>query len=233
MDTPGAMTSTMDQCAYGLEASEGNDVGTAKKPTRIMTNSIEANKELRLRFPGCPKHIHLFGGKAAKAAVYPRGLFIALTRGVKNQMKNDCDELLRVEILGERNERENQEFNQLGMQEKAEEWRDWDDVSGRGPNGDLVRAARTKEIVVVRQMKVWRWCFENNALLIRDVSPSGQHGMTRTKATTQHLRSGRALLPKSFNVAASSNSSRRLPRSNTSLFCHALQARRIRRSQAV
>ena len=154
--TPGVMASTIGQCAYGLNAGDGDEIGPAKKPTRHVTNSVETNKEMQLRCPGCPRHIQLLGGKAAKAAFYPRGLCIALARGITNHMKHDCEELMGVEVCGELSKEEKTELDELRAREEAEGWIYWDDVSGKELNSDLVKAARKEQLDVVRKMQVWK-----------------------------------------------------------------------------
>ena len=99
--------------------------------------------------------MQLMGGRAAKAAIYPRGLCLAMARGIRNQMRMDHDELMMVDVKGDLNQEELQELNELRAQDEANDWKFWDDVSGKELDSELVRAARKEEIDVVRKMGVW------------------------------------------------------------------------------
>lgn len=68
MALPGVMICDIDQCAYGLRVGEELN----KKPTRWITNSLEIAAELQRRCAGDHVHEKLLGGKAAKAAEYPK-----------------------------------------------------------------------------------------------------------------------------------------------------------------
>ena len=84
-----------DQCQYGLQSSwgrVGSELGPVLKPTRFMTNSSKIAGELSLRCgqkESHAKHVHLMGGRAEKAAEYPKGLCEAICRGLALQRRYD------------------------------------------------------------------------------------------------------------------------------------------------
>ena len=112
---PGVMISRIDQCAYGLTSKDSEGEAPAKKATKIMTNSVAVNREMQRRCPGCARHVHLEAGRAAKAAVYPKGLCMAICRGIKKQLAADSADLVMVDFEGE--------LNNVELNEIAEEWR--------------------------------------------------------------------------------------------------------------
>ena len=95
------------------------------------------------------------GGRAAKAVIYPRGLCRAMARGIKSQMQMDQGELMMVDLDGDLSREELQGLNELRANDEANDWKFWDDVSGKELGSELVKAARKEEIDVVRKMAVW------------------------------------------------------------------------------
>ncbi len=83
MEMEGVYTCHTDMCAYGLEVGGGPN----RKPTTWVTNSREIAEELQRRCTGGHVHVHLMGGRAKEAAVYPRELCEAVVKGFRNHMK--------------------------------------------------------------------------------------------------------------------------------------------------
>ena len=84
----------LDQCQYGLWIKDKFGWSSAKKPTKMLTNSPCIARQLMRRCPG--KHTHvdqrhtsLFYGVAKKAQVYPDGLCDAICKGLRDQI--ECD----------------------------------------------------------------------------------------------------------------------------------------------
>lgn len=74
---------TTDMCAYGMRVGGGLN----QKPTRWITNSYEVARELQRRCNHQHEHVHLMGGKAHGAEVYPKELCRAVLRGVRRHLK--------------------------------------------------------------------------------------------------------------------------------------------------
>ena len=63
-----------DMCQFGMESRTGgvgSKMGPVKKPTGFLTNSPHVARELAMRCPRNHEHVHLVGGRAAGAAIYP------------------------------------------------------------------------------------------------------------------------------------------------------------------
>ena len=79
-------------CQFGMTAPVGK-VGSAQgpvlKPTGFMTNSVHIAKELNRICPRDHQHVHLVGGRAAGAAIYPHGLCQAICRGLAAQKREN------------------------------------------------------------------------------------------------------------------------------------------------
>ena len=80
---------------------------------------------------------------------------MALARGIRSQLEMGGSDVMSLDVEGGVGEDEIPELNHFRAQEDKEQWRYWDDVSGKELDGELVRAARTEEIETVRRMKVW------------------------------------------------------------------------------
>jgi hypothetical protein len=66
-------------------------MGLVKKPTGWMTNAPLVAKELAKKcYKSHDKHVRLEGGRAAKAAIYPEGLVVAILRGLMAQRGADA-----------------------------------------------------------------------------------------------------------------------------------------------
>jgi len=79
----GVYTCHIDMCAYGMQVGGGPNL----KPTTFLTNSKEIAMELQRRCARDHEHVHLIGGKAKEAAIYPRALCEAVVRGFRNYLK--------------------------------------------------------------------------------------------------------------------------------------------------
>ena len=79
-------------CQFGMTApvgGKGSEVGPVLKPTGFMTNSLSIARELARVCPRNHKQVHLMGGRAADAAIYPPGLCKAICRGIAAQLHED------------------------------------------------------------------------------------------------------------------------------------------------
>ena len=79
-------------CQFGMKSNiggKGSELGPVLKPTGFMTNSPCIGSQLARVCPGDHKHVHLVGGRAAGAAIYPPGLCRAICRGLAAQLHED------------------------------------------------------------------------------------------------------------------------------------------------
>ena len=156
---PRVLTTTIDQCAYGLKSKDKDGEGPAKKPTKFLTNSIGIRNELMQRCPGCSRHVQLMEGRAKAAQRYPQKLCRAVTRGIVNQAKMDAADLFALEVneLVELMKVDGTSDSMDQVEHDAEEWRSsWDDISGEKLDPKFAREARMEEIRGIHQMKVYR-----------------------------------------------------------------------------
>ena len=62
-------------CQFGMKSRDAEGEGWAKKPTTLMTNSLDMFKTLSKRCtPGTHRHVPLMEGRAKAAALYPKDL---------------------------------------------------------------------------------------------------------------------------------------------------------------
>jgi hypothetical protein len=84
-------TTIMRVCQYGM-LSRGPDgqVGPVYKPTAWMSNSPAVLSRLTRKCSrGLHQHVHLIGGRAAKAAVNPANLCLQILKGIRDQVRRD------------------------------------------------------------------------------------------------------------------------------------------------
>ena len=91
MRQDGVTSVVNDACMFGMRATSAQGVeGPARKSTRWMTNALRVVQEISKRCEGQhAQHVHLTGGRAAGAAVYPPELVTALIRGLHAQRVED------------------------------------------------------------------------------------------------------------------------------------------------
>ena len=76
------------QCRFGLEShvsSKSGAKGPVKKPTGFMTSARCVAERLGQLCDGTHSHVHLVGGRAAAAQIYPDGLCQAILEGIVAQ----------------------------------------------------------------------------------------------------------------------------------------------------
>ena len=89
-------------CQLGMVSrtgGAGSEVGPVLKPTGFMTNSVHIANELHRLCPRDHKHVHLVGGRAAEAAIYPPGLCKAICKGLAKQKREDQIGTIRTPAL--------------------------------------------------------------------------------------------------------------------------------------
>ena len=79
-----------DMCRFGMTShirERDGERGLVKKPTGFMTSSRFIAEELGMRCTGDHSHVHLEGGRASAAQVYPAQLCETIVQGVVKQKK--------------------------------------------------------------------------------------------------------------------------------------------------
>ena len=69
--TPGVMRTELHQCQFGLMSEDEIGRTPAKKPTSLLTNSVEVDRMMSVKRQGGHRHVHLMAGRARAAAHYP------------------------------------------------------------------------------------------------------------------------------------------------------------------
>ena len=152
---PMVLKAKVHMCQFGMTATDEAGTAPVKKPTIMMTNSVELHRELdRQCTPGSHRHVQLMSGRAKDAAIYPKGLCRAVCRGAMKQMDIYAAEFMSVKCVGEQGD---VDIDALEQEPDDLLWmRYWDDTNGKELRADLVKEARAEEISEVRKMGVWR-----------------------------------------------------------------------------
>ena len=87
-------------CRFGMQVKDSMGLAPVKKLTRFMSNSNLILQELDRQCLGCPRHANLQGGgRAAQAAIYPKGLCQAVCRGVRRQREVDEADMVTIPVV--------------------------------------------------------------------------------------------------------------------------------------
>ena len=100
LSDPRVIAVKTDMCRFGMTShiqSKNGERGLVRKPTGFMTSSECIAAELERKCLGDHSHVHLEGGRASAAQVYPPELCEAMLRGVVRQKKLDSGR--RVSLL--------------------------------------------------------------------------------------------------------------------------------------
>ena len=163
-----------------MEAQDELGKGLVKKPTKFLTNSRRLFEKLHVQCVNATvpadqrhRHVHLVGGRARQAQIYPKALCKAVCAGIAQQRKDDENGMREIAILDRGEIKAAASYAhglhpELGMcptdhaeaaawlhEPEPEQWAR-DDVSGEPLDSALVRRARAEEIDYFRQMGVYR-----------------------------------------------------------------------------
>lgn len=89
MQRPGVWVCHVDMCAYGMNV---DGEGLNQKPTCWVTNSKKIALQLQRRCSRDHTHVNLMGGRAVKAAEYPKELCKAIVLGLRQHLREKCGE---------------------------------------------------------------------------------------------------------------------------------------------
>jgi hypothetical protein len=140
-------------CRWGMKAIDRREnpprEGFVRKETGWLTNSPVLAKILEGGVDQCThRHVHLIGGLAAAAAVYPPKLVSAVLQGIKEQMILD-GHLSHLETFA------SGPVPEEPLVQSGDWTKYWDDVNGVYLNPQLVEEARKEEIAWVRKQGVY------------------------------------------------------------------------------
>ena len=158
MRSPLVLKATLHQCQFGLTSTDEMGLGLVKKPTTMLTNSVEVHRQMdRQCVPGSHRHVHLMSGRAKAAQKYPPELCRAVYRGVVQQMEMDIAGLASIKCVGTHADHMDQSLDSVVQPNEDDDWmKYWDVTNGKQLRAELVQAARKEEIQEIRKMKVWR-----------------------------------------------------------------------------
>lgn len=134
-------------CQCGTVTKIASGVGPAKKPATVMTNAPRdaqgVEQEMQASFA---QPYPFYGGRTSAAAVHPKGLCKAISKGTARQARVDQGNLVGVKCTGE-------VWEVHVVQFEPESWMKYrDDVTGKELKAELVQAARAKELDTIRKM---------------------------------------------------------------------------------
>ena len=142
-------------CAQEMLAKDAEGIGLVYKPTRWMTNSECVARRVGKRCvneknvdkSSWHRHVHLVGGRAGAAQVYPKALCTEIVKGLK-------DQLIRDGAIGHRDEGTVCCMEEMVPEEWLDDRKAWDDISGKELNLKKVVAARQEELGFFDKLEV-------------------------------------------------------------------------------
>ena len=90
-------------CRFGMEShwdDKNGMKGPVKKPTGFMTSAPRLAEKLAKKCRGEHEHVHLMGGRATHAQVYPDPLCHAIAEGVLEQKRDDNKAVVEMPKMG-------------------------------------------------------------------------------------------------------------------------------------
>eukprot|EP00972_Heterocapsa_arctica_P003741 558396-Heterocapsa_arctica.AAC.1 len=90
MQRPGVATTVMRACQYGMTSRRPDGTtGPVFKLTKWLSNSAAILERFSRRCSrGQHEHVHLVGGRAAAAAIYPPDLCVQILKGCRSESQN-------------------------------------------------------------------------------------------------------------------------------------------------
>ena len=150
-----------NMCSFGMTAIDEHGEGFVSKPTRILSSSGEVLKRIRRPCTKDHRHVHLIGGKAKAAQVYPRGFCRAICEGVAAQKKIDqlgleARPIMSVEEMVQAAKSEKDQDPSEALHEMyGDNVVAHDDLNGEKLEPLLMAAARREEIKYFKEMGVY------------------------------------------------------------------------------
>ena len=151
----------VDMCDFGMTATDEFGEALVRKRTKILTNAPEVARRVARKCTGDHRHVHLIGGRAKRAQLYPRAFSRAVCDGIAAQKRLHSLGLQHRELLSvtEMREAVRKLTGKSGSIEELHEPEPedvaFDDQSGSALDPSLVREARKAEIAYFKQMEVY------------------------------------------------------------------------------
>ena len=91
---PEVNAAVLHMCAFGMTSTDEIGTGLDKKPTRMISSSLEVLRRIEARCSNelgghQHRHVHLVQGRAKAAQAYPRELGMKIWQGIAAQRKLD------------------------------------------------------------------------------------------------------------------------------------------------
>jgi hypothetical protein len=147
----------VDMCEFGMVANDELGEGFVRKRTKVMTNAPEVAKRVAVRCGGGHRHVHLIGGKAKRAQLYPRAFSRAVCEGIAAQKRLHSLGLRSRPLLSfdEMDDAVSKLTGAKGPAEALHEEMAFDDQSGAELIPAEVKKARKSEIEYFKSMNVY------------------------------------------------------------------------------
>ena len=136
----------LHMCRFGMVATDEAGVDLVKKPTTMMTNSVELFRELSRQCDGSHRHVQLMGGKAKQAAIYPEMRCRAVCKATARQMQADVCDLIFLECeISELLTIDDVQVDDVQQNGENHNWLSrWDDTTARSSEKTLSRSPAEK-----------------------------------------------------------------------------------------
>ena len=87
MEKEDVINVVVHMCQFNLQARDSEGIGSAKKPTRVLTNLPSIAESIGRTCAGDHRHVHLISGKAKAAAQYTNEFCNAIIDGVERVLE--------------------------------------------------------------------------------------------------------------------------------------------------
>ena len=77
----------VDMCDFGMVASDEFGEALVRKRTKVLTNASEVARRIARKCNGQHRHVHLVGGRAKRAQLYPRAFSREVCEGIAAQKR--------------------------------------------------------------------------------------------------------------------------------------------------
>jgi len=142
-------------CAHGMVATDAHGMGLVYKPTKVVTNGRAIAEKINLQCTKGHRHVHLVGGRAAKAAEYPKLLCDRIVDGALIEDARRSGQKIIAGVL----KKDGEELcDMCDPQDDVEKMIGYvDSRTGEKLCDTLVRKARDDELRMFNEMKVKRY----------------------------------------------------------------------------
>lgn len=184
-----------NMCAFGMQSSDEHGAGLVYKPIKFISNSwLLINELSRHVCNGRHRHVHLMGGRAAAAAIYPDKLCVVVCKGIADQLEYDE---LYSRVICRFKKGKNEICSVSSMQYCHNDEEDfsedlyqgcefYDDVSGGYLDKTLVSAARKIEMEFFKKMKLYEYSTVEECWRVTGKAPIGTRWVDTNKGDSRN-----------------------------------------------